>query len=195
MAETTLQIEGSSLLPSHAQPDITPETVHAVQVKSMATFTVVLLLLAAAAVAASPECDIDWTFYPDLEGTEEGAQPQFSGSCVKLFKTTDQPFVLPNPFKSFAVSANDFCGIMHSGGRLLSFSSLSPSSNGMLAFAKNVIASAGTPLVLIGGEQNPNAIGTPKYLNWIWTDFYTDPSIINMSPSSVGNNWGPGEPK
>ena len=161
----------------------------------------IVALLLVAAAATSPECDNGWLFYPDLEGTEEGAQPQFSGSCVKLYKTTDQPFVLPNPFKSFAVSANDFCGIMHSGGRLLSFSSLSPSSNGMLAFAKNVIASAGTPLVLIGGEQNPNAIGTPKYLNWIWTDFYTDATIINQAPRAPGSlsartdNWGPGEPK
>jgi hypothetical protein len=157
----------------------------------------VLVVLAAAllCVAAELPCDDDYAFYPDLEGTEEPTQPQFSGSCLKLFKTTDAFFPLASPSKSFAVAAIDFCSFVHSGGRLLSFSSPSTSANSLLTRTRSLISSAGTNLVLLGGIQNPNAKGTPKHQNWIWTDANTDPSIINVSPLSVDSLWAANQPE
>ena len=153
---------------------------------------VTLSALALGAVAQAP-CDAGWRYYPDLEGTEEGAQPLFSGSCLQLF---DSSVIALDPSKAFATSSNDFCTAAHNGGHLLSFSSGSISANALIAYAKSVMAPSSTSLVLIGGTQDPNsAAGSNKYSNWIWTDYYTDPSIINMSPGSFGNIWGPGQPE
>ena len=153
---------------------------------------VAALLMAAGALAQAP-CDAGWTYYPDLAGTEEAAQPLFSGSCLQLFSSSSVSTVA---YMSYATVVNDYCTTAHNGGHLLSFSSASASPNALIAYAKSVMAPSSTSLVLIGGTQDPNSpTGSNKYSNWIWTDYYTDAKIINMSPGSFGNIWGPGQPE
>ena len=158
---------------------------------------VAALALLAACTAQAP-CDVGYTFYPDLEGTEEATmnatamRSAYSGSCIKLTRRTDPQHPVPTQYKSYAAAAQDFCAYTHAGGHLLSFSSLSRSPNGMLATLARVLAPATTPLVLVGGMQSPAAtrIGA-KWSAWVWSDAATSPAIIN----SRNGNWGVGQPE
>lgn len=97
--------------------------------------------------------------------------------------------------RSFAVAAHDYCRYSHSGGHLLSFSSLSPSPNGMLAALRSLVAPAGTPLVLTGGFQGGRTGPSfPKFSNWAWANGGTDAAILNYAPKDSRSNWGPGQP-
>jgi hypothetical protein len=77
-----------------------------------------------------------------------------------LHLQSDPFFPRATSTKNFATAARDFCAFTHSGGRLLSLASLSQSPYGLLALVKALTANATTPLVLVGGIQNPNAVGS-----------------------------------
>lgn len=146
--------------------------------------------------AQDSPCDPGYTFYPDLNDTEAGSQSKFSGSCIMLHLQSDPFFPRATSTKNFATAARDFCAFTHSGGRLLSLASLSPSPYGLLALVKALTANATTPLVLVGGIQNPNAVGSKftKWSNWIWTDAGTNASVLNQPSKSTAGYWGPGQP-
>ena len=175
---------GSILLPSD------------LPIKNRVDMRAVAVLLVASLAAAQPPCDPGYVFFPDLAGTEDALLnvtanlSPYSGSCLRLHKRTDAFHPFPTPYKSFAVAAQDFCSYSHFGGRLLSMSSPSRSPYGMLAALAPVLANATTPLVLIGGKQNP-AVKAGKAANWVWTDAATSASILN----TAAGNWGVGQPE
>ena len=145
--------------------------------------------------ATDGPCDDGYTYYPDIDGTEDTSMEKFSGSCIRLYVRSETFFPTATKYKNFGVAARDFCGIAKSGGRLLSFSSLSTSPNGIMNKLKTILAPATSQLVLVGGVQNPQAVGLPKHQNWIWTDADTPYGIINVDPSSPASNWGPDQPE
>ncbi len=190
---------------------------------SRCRYALLLAVLCVASVAhAQAPCDAGYTYYPDIEDTEgayvltaskvaAGATPQFAGSCLRLIKQTDaglSPRFPKRPWaattSNFHVAAKKYCAVAHlaGGGRLVSFSSLSTSSNGLLAKVKALAAGASSQYVLVGGFQGVKAPGTLKHRGWKWTNRETDenaimadPATTTAKPGFLPHNWAPGQPE
>jgi hypothetical protein len=88
---------------------------------------------------------------------------------------------------TFPALARNFCSYQASGGRLLSFGSISTSVKALLPAVKALLVNASTTLILVGGYQTPTRPGsaaTPqKSRGWNWTDPYTNSAVL------AGGNW------
>ncbi len=150
-------------------------------------------------VFTAAPCDLCVSVYPEdsvaLKKVNSASYDRFTGSCLRLYKNNDAGVVIyfvPGVTRSFPVLARSFCGYQNSGGRLASLNSLNTSANALLPLLKTLTAGASTDLVLMGGYQFTklaNGATFPKNDKWIWTDAYTNSSII------ANGNWAAGQPE
>lgn len=153
-------------------------------------------LAALVCVVAQAPCNPGFTYFPDLELTEEAAQTagaRYSGSCIRLYRRADLPFNASRPTRvktDFATFAAGYCSYP-AGGHLLAFGSVSTSQHGMLSALRRVMANASSEVVLIGGRQNPSAKGSQysKMGNWVWATAEVSRAIL-AAPKSWATDAG-----
>ena len=165
-----------------------------------------LLLRSAPVSATVSPCAPGWAYFPDLANREFVASlpngagvKNFGGSCLRIIPGSD----LPSPYRQFGEGAEFHCELLVSGSHLASVSSLvrGREDEALLSALKGLMAlppapgkPPRTPVVLVGGTQNPAATG-PTYAkngNWVWVDKFTNPASIT-TPAKT--NWVPGQPE